>query len=347
MPSFQSLDVAIGMIFVYLLLSLICSSLNEGLESFLRNRATDLETGIRNLLGDAGGSWWASFLPWINSIKKQCITREFYQHPLIRNLFRSENRLPTYIPARNFALAVMDIVSQDGSLLSGATSQGAAGNVATLNLAERVNGVPLPPALIKSVTALVIAAKGDSQQARLNIENWFNSSMDRVSGWYKTRTQYILFTIGLVVTVLVNADSLTIFQNLSHTKNLEAVVGTAQTAAANATSTSINQAMAQLNSLDLGIGWIPLVPGAAGTIDRAKLPPNFNFSSACPANEDSCRRPLYWSWQLLLKHGLGWLITGAAIALGAPFWFDTLNRFIVVRSTVKPREKSVEEPSKN
>jgi hypothetical protein len=43
---------------------------------------------------------------------------------------------------------------------------------------------------------------------------------------------------------------------------------------------------------------------------------------------------------------VGWLITALAVSLGAPFWFDMLNKFIVVRSTVKPHEKSLEEKSK-
>ena len=43
----------------------------------------------------------------------------------------------------------------------------------------------------------------------------------------------------------------------------------------------------------------------------------------------------------------GWVMTALAISLGAPFWFDTLNKFMVVRSTVKPREKSQAEASKD
>jgi hypothetical protein len=43
----------------------------------------------------------------------------------------------------------------------------------------------------------------------------------------------------------------------------------------------------------------------------------------------------------------GWLLTGMAISLGAPFWFDLLNKFMVVRSTIKPQEKSQTEPSKD
>jgi hypothetical protein len=44
---------------------------------------------------------------------------------------------------------------------------------------------------------------------------------------------------------------------------------------------------------------------------------------------------------------LGWVITGFAISLGAPFWFDLLNKIMVVRSTVKPHQKSPEESSED
>ena len=50
------------------------------------------------------------------------------------------------------------------------------------------------------------------------------------------------------------------------------------------------------------------------------------------------------AWPQML---LGWFLTAIAVSLGAPFWFDILNKFMVVRSTVKPREKSHEEPSKD
>jgi hypothetical protein len=51
---------------------------------------------------------------------------------------------------------------------------------------------------------------------------------------------------------------------------------------------------------------------------------------------------LFGMWTLF-----GWLITASAVSLGAPFWFDMLNKLIVVRSTIKPHEKSPEERSKD
>jgi len=44
---------------------------------------------------------------------------------------------------------------------------------------------------------------------------------------------------------------------------------------------------------------------------------------------------------------LGFALTATAVSLGAPFWFDVLNKFMVVRSTIKPVEKSKEESSKD
>jgi len=350
LPSFPLLDIAIGLTFVFLLLSLICSSLNEGLESLLRNRANDLERAIRKLLGDEPGSWWASFLPWVNSIQKQSITREFYQHPLIRNLFRTEMRLPNYIPSRSFALAVMDIACPDGALVRGATTGHGTANSASVEFIDEVNNVPLPDHLKNSIKTLVMAADGDARQARLNIETWFNSSMDRVSGWYKSRTQKILFCFGVVITLAVNADAISIFRNLSHSKNLQAVVGAAQQVAAQTPPGQnlpgqISDAINQLTGLDVGIGWAREVD-QHGTLDTTKLPPSLN-SSSCKMETEPCEHPIRWSFHLLYIHGIGWLITAAAMMLGAPFWFDTLNRFIVVRSTVKPQEKSQEEGSKD
>src|SRR6266446_9206904 len=105
----QILDVAIGLIFVYLLLSLICSAANEIIEIALKKRAIDLERGIRELL-----------VPGSDSGNPD-IVRDLYNHPLINGLFagRYENSriasrvrwvartaLPSYIPARNFSLSL-------------------------------------------------------------------------------------------------------------------------------------------------------------------------------------------------------------------------------------------------
>src|SRR5205807_6794811 len=114
------LDVAIGMIFVYLLLSLICSAANEIVELWLKKRATDLERGIRELL-----------IPNSPSDANNDLVHKLYDHALINGLFKGTyadsgiaaqswiarfwryikgTRLPSYIPSRNFALGLMDLI---------------------------------------------------------------------------------------------------------------------------------------------------------------------------------------------------------------------------------------------
>jgi hypothetical protein len=43
------LDLAIGVVFLFLLLSLICTAINELIEGFVKRRARDLERGLKEL----------------------------------------------------------------------------------------------------------------------------------------------------------------------------------------------------------------------------------------------------------------------------------------------------------
>jgi hypothetical protein len=140
--------------------------------------------------------------------------------------------------------------------------------------------------------------------------------------------------------VVVNADTLTMATSLSHDASMRnSLVAAAQEyARPNPSSTlpaspnqdaqiaackrdenspecRVERNLAQIRQLGLPVGW--------GSDDTRTVP----------------RTVGGWATKVL-----GWLVTAAAISLGAPFWFDLLNKIAVVRSTVKPREKSPEEP---
>ncbi len=74
MPSPVILDVAIGIAFVYLFLSLLCSVVNEAIAGFLSLRAKNLVAGIQSLFSE---SKTADGLPFVEAI---------YSHGLIRGL---------------------------------------------------------------------------------------------------------------------------------------------------------------------------------------------------------------------------------------------------------------------
>jgi hypothetical protein len=91
------LDVAIGLIFMWLILSIATMSIQEWIASSLKWRANDLETAIQRLLADKA---WAA---------------QLYNHPLIAGLSKKNGRKPSYIPANKFALALFDIVKTAGT----------------------------------------------------------------------------------------------------------------------------------------------------------------------------------------------------------------------------------------
>ncbi|HEV7398612.1 MAG TPA: hypothetical protein VGN86_19010, partial [Pyrinomonadaceae bacterium] len=199
------LDVAIGMIFVFLLLSLICSAINEAIEACLKNRAKDLERGISTLLSDPA------------------LADKFYNHALIQGLFQTNKGRPTYIPARTFCLALLNIIESD----SGSDSTAGAPNALNSLRAkiEALGGAkpgdtknpenPVAP-IQQALLTLLDDAEGDIKKFRANIEGWYDTAMDRVSGWYKRRVQIVILFLGLAVAIGVNADSAYIARRLSN-----------------------------------------------------------------------------------------------------------------------------------
>jgi hypothetical protein len=160
------------------------------------------------------------------------------------------------------------------------------------------------------------SAQGDLDAVRLTLQAWYDSSMDRVSGWYKRSTQWIIFGIGLTVAIVMNVDTIDITKFLYTNKAARsALVADAQVAAA-----------------DTGY--------RHGDYQRARA--QLTDESALPIGLEHVHTP-----QDVLHHILGWLVTALAASMGAPFWFDLLNKMMVIRSTVKPHEKSPEESSED
>jgi len=306
------LDVAVGMVFVYLLLSLICSAFNELLETRLKNRARDLERGIKGLLGPNTG-----------------LVDKFYNHGLIFSLFRgtyaeaSKNRtLPSYIPSKDFATAVANILGPAG------------GNVPSpadvRNSINQITNDQVKSALL----SLLNDAQNDLDKFRAGLEDWFNSTMDRVSGWYKRRTHVIIFVCAFLIAVAMNVNSISLAQDLwTNQAKREALVGAAQ-------------------------GYFDKHPASAGANSLGSAASNLD--QGLKADIDELRGtslPIGWSQSVLQNLGkspllwfaavLGWLLTACAASLGAPFWFDLLGKIIVVRSSIKPGEKSAPAPSKS
>jgi hypothetical protein len=342
-----TLEVAIGMAFIYLLLSLFCTAINEGIAGILSSRARNLERGLRALFTEGS-------LP--KRDKDGAIVRDdqgkpaagtplseaIYTHGLVQSLFESGSgsgiarwwgggrRLPSYIPARTFGTALIDLLFPDAAAVL--TNEATTPAARLQAMVDRLNDLPDGKAK-QALVALVKQANGDIVATRRAVEAWFNDGMDRVSGWYKRKTQLVLFCLGLGIALALNIDSINVARSLWVNPALRAYTITAANRYATdnpiAPKTSapvLTEPLQRLQDLALPIGW-----SGGGPLQWIK----------------GEHLPHWSSGQALLFALAGWLLTAIAMTLGAPFWFDTLNQFMVVRSTIKPREKSEVETSKD
>ena len=324
----EILDVAIGLILVFMLVSLICSSAREAIETVLKDRGSALERGIREMFGDRD---------------RLDLVPKFYRHPLIDGLFRGEyepgktRNLPSYIPPRTFALAVMDLVKVSAPaptpLVTTSESLSPSARAAA-DFKSAVAGMSESSRLRGALLPLTQEAGDDLTRVRQSIEHWYNASMDRVSGWYKRRTQIIIALVGFSIAAGMNIDAIAITRYLNTNQTTRSLLVAEAERRIQATQPSSSNFADPIGFLERQ-GGVPF--GWVFKPQREQSPADFM--------RDWRRAPdTFTGWWLKIA---GILFTGFAVSLGAPFWFDVLNRFMVIRSTVKPEEKSPEEKSKD
>lgn len=376
----EVVEVAIGMSLLFLFMSLIATALQEMGEAWLKKRSQDLERGLGELLHNQGGALEALYNhPLVSSLytgeyataKKQGTLPSYipagnFSAALLdmvaRGLFTPPAPSgPGPQPADRAAVQAAGQNARQAKEAEIRNATDAAGKPlplpapaqiqALMRVAElRATAQLMPDGKLKdAVLALMDQASTDLSKLRTNVEAWFDGTMDRVSGWYKRRAQYILFGIGLGAAVGFNVDAITVAEKLSSDKALRsvAVARAERIASPTADQTKLppelqNETLTQLQKeiSDIGypVGW------AADPTSRL-----FGVSPApqgCGTKAGAIKcEPL--SFARAVATLLGWLITALAITLGAPFWFDLLNKFMVIRSTVKPREKSQEEGSED
>lgn len=125
-------------------------------------------------------------------------------------------KLPSYIPASQFAQALLDLVTRGP--VPPVADPDAAASVISIDSLRASAGVVQNPKVQRAVLSAIDLAQGDLDKAKANIENWYNGTMDRMSGWYKRRTQTILFFIGLGVAIVMNVDAILVAERLNTDK---------------------------------------------------------------------------------------------------------------------------------
>ena len=225
----------------------------------------------------------------------------FYNHPLIKGLYRQswfDKLIRRDGKPSYISSRVFGLALFDTLTPTGETAEGKSFSDVRRAVVKIDNDD-----LRRALLVCMDAADGDLDRARANVERWFDDAMERVTGWYKRKVQLIILVVAALVSVALNVDSFDVVNALWKDAALrDSVVAAAQRETGQPLGGDLDVIEDRLEELGLPLGWGALPQG-----------------------------PVAWTAKVA-----GLLFTTIALSLGAPFWFDLLNRVMGVGSSGRP-----------
>lgn len=309
----EILEVGIGLVFVYLLLCLLCSGINEAVARVLAWRSKTLEEALKKLLNNPE------------------LFKEIYQNSLLSELHLdrwyhkilgflpvfNQRGNPTSVPTQSFVMTLFEYLLKNAKDMS------------REDIEKLLNGLPdsdLRKTLLtifNSIEAGIDKAEEIVARLKEGVAAWFDDKMVQLTAWYKRKVKTCLFIIAVLVVSFLNIDTFMIGNSLYHNSELrDSVVNAAAEMAKNETSPEaltgkvedmIDEFYGKFQLLGLPIGWAP---------DQSQ-----------EENKDPRGVPVdFTGW---LYKVLGLLITSIAVTMGAPFWYQKLQALLRIRSEQK------------
>jgi len=357
----QVLDVVIGLVFIYLLYSLLVTIIQEMIATVFNFRAKILQRAIVRMLEDDDkfkdrfSGLTKLFRTNGNISGKQSVSYDFYNHPLIKFLGEKQHKPPSYIDKETFSKVLIDLLRGEGvgpddhmkPLIQKALNEKKI-NWGTSDINE------LTLSYLRSVWA---DAEGDVTKFKESLEKWFDETMERATGWYKRHTQFILFFVGLAIAILFNVNTIEIARKLEKDPKLREQLIQQADAFAKAhpdldkmvwmQKDEILKAQKESQVFDTVRNKQSVIKSVPSKLDSLMAYQDSLFRRADSLFKSDIKKSndilgLGWqrtegysfNLQYVLKSMLGWLLTALALSLGAPFWFDLLNKLMKLRNAV-------------
>ncbi|MEZ4954598.1 MAG: hypothetical protein R2825_13600 [Saprospiraceae bacterium] len=293
------LEVILGMMFTYLVLSLLGTTINELISSWRGWRGFFMEEGIKRLLKFDDDP--AVFEKFTNN--------EFYKQLMQHKAPLRVSRAPEWLSSKNFVSILVNTLKKS--------------ETAVAKVDEMIDGLPKGNKLRDVLEQFKSEGHEDIESFKNRLQGWFDDVMSHTGPWYKRHLQMVTVFVGLVIAVTINADSFDIYSTLANnatareslSKMAETFIANNENVPAPASfedSLTIQEINAEIKKFTnsehfskisnvLGLGWTA---------------------------SDLLIGPMAW-----LQRILGWVVTALAISLGAPFWFNALKKVITIRSS--------------
>jgi hypothetical protein len=342
-------DLALGLVVSFLLLSLLVSGLNEAFVRLLAIRSKFLWAYLRDTLDGAdpqGRSWLPAkvrdvfaALPFIRDPRPVHSDQPSPAEPgpmpaheteaddaMVKLLYQRVQEIDhpkrgrtsiSNIPPGRFAVALMELAAAD--------PDGVQGFLAKLK--------EMRSPLYGHLQGVWEAAQRDLDRFRQGVETWFDGEMQRLSMLYRRYVKWVVAALGIVVTLLFTMDGFEYGKALLRDNAFRASV----TAVAESGPDAYSELKARCAQSDP----VPCVtetlsqPAMVQMLDHALVSISFPAEGGDPGV--NWNGGTWWDRLTTPSHWPGYLMTYVALLFGAPFWWDVLRRITGIRT---PRKTS-------
>ena len=173
-----------------------------------------------------------------------------------------------------------------------------------------------------------------NDRVRGNVEQWYNDAMDRLSGWYKRKSNISSFIIGIVIAIIFNIDSIEFSKYLWRDNSLQLAL---QSVAISETANQDGNFLERLienHYYSIPVGWnFNGTVTSCGWITLSEDDMGIQIGSTCYRDSSMFGWSNGWYW--ITVKLLGLLISAFAGMQGASFWFDALQKITNIRLSGK------------
>ncbi|MCG5058983.1 MAG: hypothetical protein KA714_13580 [Limnoraphis sp. WC205] len=324
------ISIAISLSFIYFVLSLITSEIQEVIASFLKLRAKNLKEFIIHLIGESEKK---------DNLK---ITKKLYNKYLItasKSQSDYQEKIPklTYISPNQFANSLIGILREELKL----DNEEEYHFDDLTKIAEKIKESPLPEKLkneiimiARNANAKVVEPEKQFEVLQQEIETWYQNSTEYASQLYQKKAIILSRILAFVLVVMFNIDTVNIIDHLSKSEVLSStfsstVMGVIQSSDRNDYCSENDE------KLDFKTCMKGIEDEVQILLDRVdNLPIGWNWSD--PWKEQFT--PL--TTGKVINAITGWMISAIAISMGAPFWFDILKNLTRLKSEKSSKNES-------
>ncbi|MEU8040663.1 hypothetical protein [Streptosporangium sp. NPDC049078] len=222
------------------------------------------------------------------------------------------------IPPARFSGAVMELVAAEEGGIDG--------------LLAKLEAINSP--LAGHLKGVWEGAQRDLPRFRKGVEDWFNGEMQRLSTLYARYVKWVVFALGVVLTLAFSMDALeygkTLLRDNAYRAGVSAIAGgdDGYTALKDKCAGSEAGLAEPYQCVTESLSSPALVKIFDHAIVSITIPPDGSADPSFNWNGEA-----WWDRLITPGHWPGYLLTMVALLFGASFWWDVLRRLTGVRGS--------------